>query len=419
MRVVVVGAGLLGVSTAYFLAKNGHRVTVLDRATDAAQETSYANGGILTPSMADPWNAPGVWRLLLKYLGKEDSPFLLRPKAMPSLVTWGLTFLWHSGVKRFRANTSHNVRLCSYSMSVLGELERELSLAYDQGPGGTIKIFRDKAAFDAVLNMAAFLGEFGVRYEIVDANGAIEKEPALKPVAQDIAAGIFYPDDGSGDARLFTLRLAEAAKKLGVAFEFGVTVEGAARQGREVRSVRTSVGDYAADAVVIAAGSYSGRVARAFGGGVPVRPVKGYSITTPLGGWKGGPKIPVIDDHFHAVVTPLGERLRVGGTAEFAGYDARLTPSRIDNLKRFVVALFPDYALFMKEGAIEPWCGFRPMSADGVPIMGRGRLENVFFNTGHGHLGWTMAAGAGRMVADLMSGRESAIDPQPYRPLRF
>ena len=202
-------------------------------------------------------------------------------------------------------------------------------------------------------------------------------------------------------------------------FEFGVTVEGAARQKRRVSAVRTSVGDYAADAVVIAAGSYSGRVARAFGGGVPVRPVKGYSITAPTGGWNKGPKIPVIDDHYHAVATPLGDRLRVGGTAEFAGYDARLTPSRIDNLKRFVVALYPDYAPFMKDSAIEPWCGFRPMSADGVPIMGRGHLENVYFNTGHGHLGWTMAAGAGRMVADLISGREPALDPAPYSPTRF
>lgn len=419
MRVVVVGAGLLGVSTAYFLAKSGHQVTVLDRATDAARETSYANGGIVTPSMADPWNAPGVWRLLLKYLGKEDSPFLLRPKAMPSLVTWGLTFLWHSGVKRFRANTGHNVRLCSYSADVMRGLERELPLAYDKGPGGAIKTFRSMAAFDAVLKMAEFLAEFGIRYEIVNAAGAVEKEPALGPVAQNIAAGIFYPGDESGDARLFTQGLAEAAKKLGVAFEFGVTVEGAARQGRRVSAVQTSVGEYAADAVVIAAGSYSDRVARAFGGGVPVRPVKGYSITAPMGGWTRGPRIPVIDDHYHAVVTPLGERLRVGGTAEFAGYDARLTPTRIDNLKRFLVALYPEYAPFMDESQIESWCGFRPMSADGVPIMGRSRLENVYFNTGHGHLGWTMAAGAGRMVADLVSRRDPAIDPAPYRPSRF
>lgn len=419
MKVVVVGAGLMGVSTAYFLAKDGHQVTVLDRRPEVARETSYANGGILTPSMADPWNAPGVWRQLIKYLGDETSPLLLRPKALPSLIGWGLTFLWHSNPKRFAANAASNARLCMYNLQVMEELRAALPLQYDAGPGGTIKIFRDPAAQAAVRRMADFFSQFGVQHEEVDAAGAVAKEPALRSIADQITGGLYFPKDQSGDARLFTEQLAAAARRLGAAFELNVTVLGAETSGGVVRALHTSVGSYAADAVVLAAGSYSDVVGRALGVRAPIRPVKGYSITAPMGGWNQGPKIPVIDDHYHAVVTPLGRRLRVAGTAEFTGYDDRLTPSRIDNLKTMLVKIFPDYASHMDAAAIEPWCGFRPMSADGVPIIGRSRADNVFLNSGHGHLGWTMAAASGRLLADLIGGRALAIDVAPYMPQRF
>lgn len=419
MKIVVIGAGLMGVSTAYFLAGEGHQVTVLDRQTDVARETSFANGGILTPSMADPWNAPGVWKQLIRYLGDETSPLLLRPKALPGLIGWGLTFLWHSSPKRFAANAGSNARLCLYNLKVMKAITATETFAFDAGPGGTLKIFQNHEAMAAVRRMADFFSQFGIICEELDAAGSVAREPALAPVQDRITGGLYFAQDGSGDARLFTQGLAQAAKKRGVAFEMGVEVTGADVLGGRVRAVRTSVGDYPAEAVVLAAGSHCDRVARLFGFRVPVRPVKGYSITAPTNGWQEGPKIPIIDDHFHAVVTPLGSRLRVAGTAEFTGYDATLTPSRIDNLKAFLLTAFPGYASYMDDAKIEPWCGFRPMSADGVPLIGGTPLKNVYLNTGHGHLGWSMAAASGKLLANLMMGKKPDMDLTPFDPRRF
>lgn len=427
MRVVVIGAGLMGVSTAYFLAEDGHEVTVLDRETDVALGASFANGALLTPSMADPWNAPGVWRLLLKYLGKEDSPLLLRPKAIPSLAFWGIEFLRNSAPDRFRRATAANERICSYSVALLKSLERSLGLDYDQGPGGVLKFCRDAKGVETMVGVSRELQKLGLPIDMLDGAGAVAREPALAPIEKEIAGALFIPVDESGDARKYTLGLAAAAKARGVAFEFGVSVTGFERAGGRITTVvaansSRSALRYKADAVVIAAGSWSPALTGQFGIRLPVKPVKGYSITTPRNGWNDGPRVPVVDDSLHAVVTPLGDRLRVAGTAEFTGFDKTMTQSRIDNLVTFLTALYPQFAPHFDRANIAPWCGFRPMSADGVPFIGqvhgRSKVENLFLNVGQGHLGWTMSTGSGRLLADLIGGKTPAIDPAAYNPNR-
>ncbi|MDA5194238.1 D-amino acid dehydrogenase [Govanella unica] len=422
MRVVVVGAGLIGVSSAYCLARDGHEVTVLDREKDVALGTSYANGASLTPSMADPWNAPGVAGRLWHYLGKEDSPLLLRPQALPSLFFWGIKFLRNSDPARFERATAANARIASYSVAMLKTLEATLSLRYDQGPGGTLKLSRDSAGFDAMVASAATMQEAGVPIDILDAAGAVAREPALAAIQHEISGALYIASDEAGDARKYTLALADISKTLGVRFEYGATVTGFDRQGGRVNKVVAMQSGnhryYNADVVVIAAGCWSPAVTAGLGIRLPIKPVKGYSITTPRHGWCNGPRIPVVDEGFHAIVTPLGDRLRVAGTAEFAGFDNTLTPSRIANLTRFLTSLYPDFNGHFDSTDISPWCGFRPMSADGVPFIGQSRIENVYLNTGHGHLGWTMASGSGRLLADLVLSKVPAIDPAPYDPAR-
>lgn len=419
MKTVIIGAGLLGISTAYHLARQGVAVTVIERESGPALGASFANGAILTPSMADPWNSPGIWRMLMKYLGREDSPFLLRPRVLPSLAFWGIHFLRNSGEAAFLRNTRANARLATYSLKVQDELRAELNIAFDSGPGGTLKITRDPVSFDRLVVLAAALGEVGVVSERLDAAGVVAREPALEPIGHELAGGLLYPDDQSGDARMFALGLADAAAGLGVTFHYDTAVQGFDIDGDRVAAVRSDKGRHSADAVVIAGGSHSPALGRQLRLRLPVKPVKGYSITVPVDGWEAGPRLPLVDDNYHAVITPLGSRLRVAGTAEFTGFDARVTPGRIDNLVNMLLAVYPRFVPYLDRGNISPWTGFRPMSCDGVPIIGATRLANVHVNTGHGHLGWTMSAGSGRLLADLMLGREPEIDPAPYRISRF
>lgn len=418
MHVIIVGAGVIGVATAYHLAHQGCAVTVLERGPGVAGETSRANGGILTPSMSDPWNAPGVWRKLISYLGREDSPLLLRPRALPSLALWGMDFLRHSAPAAFERNLRRNAILANYSLTVMADLRRELGFTYDEGHG-TLKITRDAAMLDGIEGLARVMGECGVAFERLDAEGTVAREPALGPLAHELAGGIYYPGDEFGDAHIFTSNLADAAAELGVRFVFDVEVRQLVREGGRIGRVLTSRGEFAGDKFLVAAGSHSPVLVRGLGLKIPVKPVKGYSITVPLNGWNEGPRLPVVDDNNHAVVTPLGDRLRVAGTAEFTGFDRQLTQSRIDNLVQFLLTLYPAFAPHLDRSAVNPWAGFRPMSVDGVPLVGATHMDNLYLNTGHGHLGWTMAAGSARLVADLLTGRQPEIDMALYDPRRF
>ncbi|ROR29660.1 D-amino acid dehydrogenase [Inmirania thermothiophila] len=419
MRVVVVGSGLLGVAAAWFLRRAGAEVTVLERREGAALETSFANAGMLTPSMADPWNAPGVFWKVLRWLGREDSPMLLRPQALPSMLGWGLRFLANSTPERYLRNTARNARLANYSLATLRRLRDELGLAYDQRTLGTLKVFRSHEAMRHMVELARFLEEHGVVSRVLDVDGVLEVEPTLAPVRARLVGGIHYPGDESGDAHLACRQVAEHAARAGVVFRFGVEVTGLVRRGRRLAAVQTTEGPVEADAFVLAAGSYSPLLARRLGLDLPIRPVKGYSITVPCGDWKEELHLPVVDDDLHLAITPLGRRLRVAGTAEFTGWDTTVRPGRIAMLRRLVEELLPTFAPHLRSAEIAEWAGLRPMSCDGVPILGPTPVEGLFLCTGTGHLGWTLAWGAGRLVADLVTGRTPHLDPADYALARF
>lgn len=419
MRVIVVGAGLLGVSTAYFLARSGHEVTILERRGDAGMETSYANSGMVTPSQADPWNSPGTLKRLLGWLGNEASPFIVNPSVIPSMLGWGLSFLRNAGRERFRASLARNATLANYSLDTFRLIRSESQVHYDQILNGTMKLYRNAEAFDKAAAVSDTLREAGVRHEILDAEGVTAREPALRNIAAEISGGVYYPDDEAGDAHKFCSELRVRAEEKGAEFRFAAPVTDIRHSGGRISSVITPGRVFTADACVIAAGSYSVGLCRLLGLKLPVTPVKGYSVTLARGGWADGPAMPVIDDFRHVAVTPLGTRIRAAGMAEFAGFDTDVDSRRTDVLLGILDEIYPGFAAVRDMGSIRRWAGLRPYCVDGVPVIGPARYRNLYLNTGHGHLGWSMSAGSGRLLADIISGRETDIDAAPYRFARF
>jgi D-amino-acid dehydrogenase len=420
MRIVVIGAGLLGLTTAWNLRQHGCEVTVIDRADGPGRETSFANGGMLHASQANPWNEPGVLGHALRMLGKEDAALLFRLRALPGMLGWGLRFIRNSKPARYLRNFEKNAHLARYSLDQMAGLREVIGTGYHYDARGTLKLFRTTAGVAAAAEMCRQLADWGIAFDVVDGTGAVELEPALAPIVDKLAGGLYFPADEAGDAHRFCELLAGSCAERGVRFHYGSPVKRLLRDGSRMLGVSTVAGEYfEADAFVLAAGSYSAPLARQLGLAVPVQPAKGYSITVPSGEWAGRPTLPVIDDFLHAAVCPLGDRLRVAGTAEFAGYDLSLTPSRIANLFKLLTQLYPSFKPHLDPARVVPWTGLRPMSADGVGIMGRTALPNVHLNTGHGPLGWTMAAGAGKLVADEVVGQPTALDLAAYRLARF
>lgn len=419
MRVAIIGAGLLGVSTAYFLSGTDVEVVVLDRQPGPGRETSFANGGMVTPSQADPWNAPGILGKLLKWIGKDDAPVLLRPAALLPLLSWGFSFLRNSTEARFRVNLARNARLASYSLRTLRGLREQLGIHYDESTAGTMRLFRDRDSFRSALNLCAALQDNGIRWESLDAAQVVSREPALRPVENLLAGGIYYPDDESGDAYQYCEAMARHAAQRGAEFRYGTAVLGLESSADRIVAVRTSGGLVVADRFVLAAGSYSPGVARSVGLHIPVQPVKGYSLTLDTSGWDAAPVIPVVDENSHVAATPLCRRLRVAGTAEFNGFNTSVDARRIRNMFQFVADFYPGFRPFLDRAAASTWAGLRPYSCDGVPILGMTRLANLYMNTGHGHLGWSMAAGSGKLVAGLIRGEALELDLAPYQLSRF
>jgi D-amino-acid dehydrogenase len=419
MHVVVAGAGLLGLCTAWYLRRAGARVTVIERQPGPGLETSFANGGMLHASQANPWNEPGVLGTALRMLGREDAALLVRPKALPGMWRWGLSFVRHSRPDRYLRNFEKNAHLARCSLEEMQGLRAALGSDYDAAARGTMKLFRTQAEVQGAARLCAQLTDWGIPYEVIDAAGATRLEPALTPIEAQLAGGLYFPGDESGDAHKFCGKLASALAAAGTEFRYQTKILDL-RQARPAGiTLHTATGEVHGDAVVLALGSYTSALARRLGLRVPVVPAKGYSITLPVGGWAAPPLMPVIDDHLHAAVCPLGNRLRVAGTAEFAGHDLGLTPSRIDNLFHLVLQLYPHFEPHLRRAEATPWTGLRPMSADGVGIMGRTTVPGVFLNTGHGPLGWTMAAGAGRLVADEILNLPPILDNAAYHLARF
>ncbi len=409
MEVLIIGSGVIGVTTAYELARDGHSVTVVDRQPAAALETSFANGGLITPSQSDPWNAPGSLRRLLSWLGREDSPLLLRPRALPGMLGWGLRFVHASRPQRYRRSAHASARLGLYSVARLDELRDETSIAYHALDKGTLKIFTSRQSLAEAEEVAAMLAEDGLEYRRLEARDAVALEPALKESALSLAGAIHYPNDKSGDAHVFTTALAGRCRQMGVQFLTETTVQRLETANGIFTGVQTSSGNIRADACVLAAGSYSPLLARGAGLKLPIYPVKGYSITIPIRAPFEPPQIPIVDFDRKIVMAPLGERMRIAGTAEFAGYDTRPNLARSRSVLALAQNLFPQLTDAVAPDEIGYWTGLRPMSCDGPPLLGPTPVKGLFLNTGHGPLGWTLACGSARIVADCIADKATAI----------
>ena len=417
MKALIIGSGLIGTTSAYFLSRRGWEVTVLDRQDGPAQETSFANGSLLTPSMPEPWNAPGSWRVLLNSLGRHDSPLQLRWKALPQLVGWGAGFMRNSTAERYQRNTVKNLKLALYSLELLGSLRKETGIEYGCNTCGSLRVIRNPAALERALAWAEKLHAEGLIFRRLTSDEIVTMDPTLEPIGRQLAGGIHYPVDEIGNAYKFTVGIADLARRNGVEFRFGTTVTGIEMRQGKVAAVLSGGNRFTADRYIVAAGSYSPLLLKELGLKVPVRPAKGYSITFERPQLDPPFRQPVADDDFHAVVVPLENVIRVAGTAEFTGYDLTLPEARIQNLVRLVNLVLPK-AGFERSQA-KPWCGLRPMSVDGVPIIGRTPIGNLWVNTGHGPLGWTMAVGSGHMLADLLTGGSPQVNAEAYSLARF
>lgn len=417
-RTIVIGGGLAGVATLYELARRGERAVLLEAAEEMATGASYANGGMLTPSMSDPWNGPGVFQSLAASVFDPYAAMKLRLHALPGLIGWGMRFLRNSTPDRHAAATCSAFELARRSVELTRAWEEQLDLACDLVGGGTMKVFASRAAAAGAIALAERLKPRGLRYELLDQDAVLEKEPELHEARSTFACGIYYPDDACGDARAFTRALAERARQAGAEVVLGKWTRRILVQAGRVRGVETNDGELLADRVVLAAGIASPQLSRSLGAPLAIKPAKGYSVTVDAAGWNARPHMAVIDDAMHAAVVPIGSRLRFVGTAEFAGEDSRIDPVRIDNLKRLFARLYPHLAGNVTSANATPWAGLRPMSADGLPYIGQAGPDGLWINAGHGHLGWTMAAGSAELLADLIQGRAPAVEPAPFRVAR-
>jgi D-amino-acid dehydrogenase len=416
VKIIVLGAGVIGTTTAFFLARAGYDIEVVDRQQAAGLETSFANGGLVAPGMSDPWAAPGIGRLMIAKFGQASAPFAIRFGAFPGLFTWGWQFLQNSARARWRRNTEAVLGLALTSNAVLAQVTRELGLQYDRGERGNLRIYRAESSLAAADADAEIYRKSGGRVVRMDQEACIRLEPSLAPIAGQFCGGLHYAEDCSGDCFKFTQGLAEAAARFGVNFRFSTNILGFAVDGGRVRRVITDQGELAGDAFVLACGSYSEPLARGLGLKLPILPVRGYSVTLPLAGWNDPPSLPIVDYDRKMVVIRLGDRIRLAGTAEFAGFNSTANRSRIELLRQAFGELFPSAPT---AGPIEPWHGLRPMCPDGRPIIGPSNTTNLFLNTGHGPLGWTLACGSAQMLTELIAGRRSATDYADFSYERF
>ncbi|MBV1705329.1 MAG: D-amino acid dehydrogenase [Hyphomicrobiales bacterium] len=407
MKIAVLGAGVIGVTTAWELVADGHEVVVLDRQPGPAMETSNANAGEISPGYASPWAGPGVPTKALHWLAMEHTPLILRPRPSLAMALFLARMLRNCTAARYVANKSRMSRVADYSRERLIALRAATGIEYDHRERGTLQLFREARQVEAADKDVAVLKARGTRFETLDVAGCIAAEPALANVREKFVGGLRLPDDETGDCKMFTERLAELARARGATFRHGVAISGLAQSGGRIEGVATSEGMVEADAYVVALAAHSPALLRPLGLDVPIYPVKGYSITAALRDPARAPESTVMDESHKVAITRLGDRIRVGGMAEISGFSTDLPPKRRATLEHVVSDLFPgggDYA-----GATY-WTGLRPMTPDGTPVIGRGRQANLYVNAGHGTLGWTMACGSARIVADLVSGRRPDVD---------
>jgi len=419
MSIIILGAGVIGTTLAYYLAKNGQEVTVIDRQQDVGLETSFANAGQISPGYASPWAAPGVPLKAIKWLTQNHAPLAVKPDGSFYQLLWIIEFLKNCQKRRYSVNKERMVRLANYSKNCLIELRHDLDLHYDDNALGTLQIFRTQKQLDSVLKKdVPVLKQTQVEHKVLTSNDIKNVEPALEAVAHKIVGALHLPHDETGDCFLFTKQLAHKAKQLGVKFIFNTSIDKILikyQNGKkQAYGVASNNQEFLADNVVVALGSYSRDLLKSLVD-IPVYPVKGYSITADISDASMAVQSTILDETYKVAITRLNKRIRVGGMAHITGYNTKLDSSKVDTLNFILKDLFPKAYSESKGG----WTGLRPTTPDGTPIIGASDIENLWLSTGHGTLGWTMAAGSGKLLCDLILGKNPDIKHSDLSVLRY
>jgi D-amino-acid dehydrogenase len=413
MKVLVLGGGVIGVTSAYYLARDGHQVTVIERCPEVAAETSYANAGLLAPGHAYAWASPKAPGIMLKSLFSHDQALRLKLRADPRLWWWSWLFLMQCTPRRARVNTIRKLGLCRYSVEALHEVVADTQVAYDGLNGGNLYFYRSDESFEKGVEHTGILREHGLEMQVLERDRVAEVEPALAPHRDSIAGAVYTPGDASGDACMFSRALsAFCVEHLAVTLKCDTTIQGIDTAGDRVAGVITDAGRLEADRYVMALGCDSAIIGRKIGLQLPIYPVKGYSVTVPMRDSDVAPRMGGVDDDNLIAYCPMGKRLRLTSTAEFSGYDRSYRPRDFRAMLRLGRELFGGVGDYDRP---EYWAGLRPMTPEGTPFLGPARYRNLYLNTGHGHIGWTMSCGSAKVTADLIAGREPGVDLQGMR----
>lgn len=409
MRVIVLGSGVVGVTSAWYLAQAGHQVCVIDRQPGPALETSYANAGQISPGYSSPWAAPGIPVKAIKWMLQDLSPLRISPKVDLNMAAWMTQMLKNCTESNYAINKKRMVRIAEYSRDCFIALRKEIGIEYDDRAQGLTQLFRDQKQMDGVGKDIDVLKSLNVPHQLLNMDQVLEYEPGLKSSRDKFVGGLRLPGDETGNCYEFTCKLAEACAEAGVEFRYNTDIEGLIQEGGDVVGVRCGGEVLKADRYLVSLGSYSPFLVKPLQIKLPIYPVKGYSLTLPIIDPSHAPESTVMDETYKVALTRLGDRIRVGGTAELTGYDLSMPEARRRNIEFVVKDLFPGGGDL---DAAEFWTGLRPMTPDGTPVVGATPYPSLYLNTGHGTLGWTMSLGSARLIADLISGRSPDIDPQ-------
>ncbi|HCQ9655344.1 TPA: D-amino acid dehydrogenase [Acinetobacter baumannii] len=405
MRVIVLGSGVIGVASAYYLARQGAEVTVLDRQSGPAEETSFGNAGQISPGYSTPWAAPGIPFKAVKWMFQHHAPLVINLDGSMWQLQWMAQMLKNCNPQSYAVNKERMMRVAEYSRDCLRELRKDTGIHYENRAKGTLQLFRKEAQMEAVQRDISVLEECGVSYELLNGNELGRVEPALANAQDKLVGGLHLPNDETGDCYLFTNALAQIAKELGVNFQFNQNVEKLIVEGDQIKGVQVNGKVLTADRYVLAFGSYSRDFLKPLDLQLPVYPVKGYSLTIPIVDPAFAPQSTVLDETYKIAITRFDQRIRVGGMAELSGFNLGLNEDRRATLQMVTQDLFPGGD--MAQASF--WTGLRPMTPDSTPIIGATRFKNLFLNTGHGTLGWTMACGSGKLISDIVLNHKTDI----------
>ncbi|MBE3662282.1 D-amino acid dehydrogenase small subunit [Vibrio navarrensis] len=400
MKAVVLGSGIVGLMSAWYLQKAGYQVTVVDRQSRSGEETSFANAGQISYGYSSPWAAPGIPQKAIRWLLEEHAPLKIKPSLDPQLFKWATQMLSNCQLSRYQINKARMLGIANHSRECLSALRQEHHIEYQGRQQGTLQVFRNQKQLKAIEKDIALLEQSGTRFQRMSVEQCIKQEPGLAAVSDKLTGGLYLPDDETGDCYLFCQQMTELAKAHGVTFSFNTQIQALKTEGNQVVAVTTDQGDLQADVYVVAMGSYSTSLLATVGIDIPVYPVKGYSLTVPISDAQQAPVSTVMDETYKVALTRFDDRIRVAGTAELAGFDPAIPENRKATIAMVMKDLFPHCGDFTKA---EFWTGFRPMTPDGTPLIGRTPIENLYTNTGHGTLGWTMACGSGHLLAQVIS----------------